>query len=86
MIFRSLGHFSENNKSFKIYLNSRKHLLRQQCVTVTSAGQQTLLLVKPDVWGPHVSDTGLFNSLTGGTGQRPRQLGQLRRVGPLWLT
>ena len=41
---------------------------------------------QPDVWGPHVSDTGLFHSLTGGTGQRPHQLGQLRRVGPLWLT
>ena len=28
---------------------------------MTSAGQQTLLLVKPDVWGPHVSDTGLVS-------------------------
>ena len=32
--------FSEIIKSFKIYLNSRKELLRQHDLIVTSAGQQ----------------------------------------------
>ena len=33
-------------------------LWRQHHVTVTSAESTGLARVKPDVWGPHVSDTG----------------------------
>ena len=43
---------------------SRKYLLRQHCVTMTSASQQGPVRVKPDVWGPHVSDTGANPALT----------------------
>ena len=68
--------FSENIKSFKIYLNSRKELLRQHDVGMTSAGQQGLVRVKPDQWGPLVSDWGWLVPLTCGPSQRPRQRGQ----------
>ena len=40
---------------------------------MTSAGQQTLLLVKPDQWGPLVSDWGCLVSMVGGAGQQTRQ-------------
>ena len=43
---------------FLIYFNYRKELLRQHDVGMRSAGQQGLARVKPDVWGPHISDTG----------------------------
>ena len=60
MNFRSFRHFLEflnNNKS-------RNELWRQHYVTVTSAGSTGPARVKPDVWGPHVSDTGANPALT----------------------
>ena len=60
MIFRSFRHFLK----FPDYFKSRKYLLRQPHVTVTSAGLTGLARVKPDVWGPHVSDTGANPALT----------------------
>ena len=69
MIFRSLGNFLE----FLNYLKYRNYLLRQHDFSIASAGQWGTVQVKPNMWGPHVGSTGLFSSLTGGLGQRPRQ-------------
>ena len=40
-------------------------LWRQHDLMLTSAGQRAVQ-VKPDVWGPHVSDTGANPALTPG--------------------
>ena len=69
MIFRSFGHFLE----FLNYLKYRNYLPRQHDFSIASAGQRGTVQVKPNMWGPHVGSTGLFSSLTGGLGQRPRQ-------------
>ena len=59
-----------NFLKFKLYsgisyirLNPENQLLRQPDVSVTSAGQLRLAEVKPDVWGPHVSDRGGLTGL-----------------------
>ena len=54
MNFRSFGHILKINKSFLTYLKSQKHILRHCDVSRVNWAPQ----VKPDVWGPHVSDTG----------------------------
>ena len=53
--------FSELNKSFLIYLKSRKGLLRQPDTIMTSAGQPGTVHVKPDQWDPLVSDPVTFS-------------------------
>ena len=63
MIFRSLYHFLEFINYFLIYFNSTKELLRQHDLMLTSAGQRAVQ-VKPDVWGPHVSDSEANPALT----------------------
>ena len=60
MNFRSLYSFSGNSEINYI----QKTLLRQHDVGMTAASQQGPARVKPDVWGPHVSDTGANPALT----------------------
>ena len=60
MNFRSFYNFLE----FSDYLELKqfqKALLRQHDVGMTSASQQGPARVKPDVWDPHVSGTGLVS-------------------------
>ena len=52
--FLKFGLFSRIYKSFSIYFNSRKGLLRQHDVMLTSAGQQDGP-GQTDKWVPHVS-------------------------------
>ena len=49
--------FSEINKSFLIYFKSQKIVTASAWRQDDVISQQRLVQVKPDVWGPHVSDT-----------------------------
>ena len=57
MIFRSLSLFLDFLNCFKY----RNDLLRQHGSIMMSPGQPGLFQVKPDMWGPHISNTGLVS-------------------------
>ena len=57
MIFRSFYNFLEFPEYLELKIIPENELWRQHDLMLTSAGQRAVQ-VKPDVWGPHVSDTG----------------------------
>ena len=57
MNFGSFSHFLKFSDLFRIEIIPENELWRQHDLMLTSAGQRAVQ-VKPDVWGPHVSDTG----------------------------
>ena len=63
MIFRSFYNFLEFPKYLELKIIPENELWRQHDLMLTSAGQRAVQ-VKPDVWGPHVSDTGANPALT----------------------
>ena len=63
MNFRSLYNFLEFPEYLELKIIPENELCRQHDLMLTSAGQRAVQ-VKPDVWGPHVSDTGANPALT----------------------
>ena len=63
MIFRSFYNFLEFPEYLELKIIPENELWRQHDLMLTSAGQRAVQ-VKPDVWGPHVSDTGANPALT----------------------
>ena len=87
MNFRSFRHFLEFSELnyFLIYFNSRKELLRQHDLILTSSGQQGGSRSNLTCGGYTSVSQGCLAHWQVGPSQRPRQLGQSWRVGPRWL-